>query len=109
MNTIQDMFQQAQLAKAAYTNLWDSTLNQPIIDDAKVITALIAAGMSDAQAADFVTHWRVVSQQPNTASGFSATVFEKLDANGQGTGQFTFAMRGSENPFVSSETKMGSD
>lgn len=36
MSTIQDMFQQAKLAEAAYANLWDAVLNQPITDKEKV-------------------------------------------------------------------------
>lgn len=91
MNTIQNLFQQAQLAEAAYAILWDSTLNQPITANDKVITALKAEGFSEAQAADFVTHWRVVSQQPDTVpNGFSATVFQNID-----TGQYSLSIRGS--------------
>jgi len=105
MSTIQDLFQQAQLTEAAYANFWNTTTNSTITDPELVTAALIASGFSSdpnnpaqsAQATAFVTQWRVVDQQPNTASGFSATVFEKLDASGTGTGQYTFAVRGSEN------------
>ncbi len=67
-----------------------------IKDSAQVKTALITEGFSQAQAADFVTHWRVADHQPNTADGFSATLFEALDASGQGTGKFSLAIRGTE-------------
>lgn len=93
MSTIQDLFQQAQLAEAAYAN-FSAFPNNPI-------GALEEEGMSHAQATDFLTHWRYVDQftEPSilgmTGSGFSATLFEKLDANQQPTGQYTFAIRGS--------------
>lgn len=62
MNTITSLFQQAQLAEAAYAKFIDNAGNL-ITTDAGVKTALQNEGMSLAQAADFVTHWRVVDQQ----------------------------------------------
>lgn len=35
------------------------------------------------QAADFVTHWQVISHQENTDSGFSATLFKSIDNPGE--------------------------
>ncbi|HUW25977.1 MAG TPA: calcium-binding protein [Gallionella sp.] len=95
MSTIQNLFEQAQLAEAAYANLWNSNTNSVITDSELVKIALIAEKFSIAQAAELVKNWRVVSQQPDTISGFSATLFEKLDANQQPTGQYSFAIRGS--------------
>jgi len=83
MSTIQNLFEQAQLAEAAYADFLkpNTTPEQ----------ALKAEGFSEAQAADFVTHWRVVSQQPDTVpNGFSATVFQNID-----TGQYSLSIRGS--------------
>lgn len=48
--------------------------------------------MSYAQTYDFVTQWRGVGHQPDTASEFSATVFNKLNKYGIGTGQFTIVV-----------------
>jgi len=93
MSTIQDLFQQAQLAEAAYANFAAFPNN-----DVGVFNALKANDFSDKQATDFLAHWRVVSHQPNTTSGFSATVFESLDH----PGQYEFAVRGSENLFSAS-------
>lgn len=45
---------------------------------------------------DFVKHWRVISHRPNTESGFSATLYERLNSAGQPTGQFVLAPRGTE-------------
>lgn len=81
MSTIQNLFQQAQLAEVAYANFWDSTLSQTITADAKVKAALITEGMSDSQATAFVTDWSVVDQytatgmfgQTWTGTGFSVT------------------------------------
>ena len=100
MSTIQDLFQQAQLAQAAYAELTGTARNQTAL-----ITRLDVANkdtyngtFSQSQAAEFVKHWRVVSHQPDTSSGFSATLFERLDSNQQPTGQYTLAIRGSSEP-----------
>ena len=95
MSAIQDMFQQGQLAEAAYAKLWDTALNKPITATDDVKTALIDEGMSIAQAAEFLKNWRVVDHIPDTYKGFSATIFERLDANGNGTGELSLAIRGS--------------
>ena len=89
MNT-KDVFNQALLSEASYALLGDITSNQSYID------ALVAEGFSKSQAEDFVTHWRVADHQPNTADGFSATLFEALDASGKGTGKYSLAIRGTE-------------
>ena len=103
MNTIQNLFQQAQLAEAAYANFWDSNLNALITNPDDVQKALIASGFSknpndptqSAQATDFVTHWRVVDQYTASGlfnSGFSGTLFESLDH----PGQYSFSLRGTQ-------------
>lgn len=102
MSTIQSLFEQAQLAEAAYANFINPNTNAIYIKDADIQAALIASGFSkdpsnpnqSAQAAAFVTDWSVVSQQPNTASGFSAMLFQ----NNQ-TGQYFYAVRGTEPGF----------
>jgi len=100
MSTIQDLFQQAQLAQAAYADLTGTAGNQTAL-----ITRLDVANkdtyngtFSQSQATEFVKHWRVVSHQPDTSSGFSATLFERLDSDQQPTGQYTLAIRGSSEP-----------
>lgn len=69
-----NLFQQAQLAEAAYADY-----SKP---NTSTEQALTAEGMSTAQAADFVLHWRVIDRIPNTANGFFAAVFEKLWKSG---------------------------
>ena len=106
MNAL-DIFQNSLLSEAAYANFADLDFS----DETKVKTALQRIGndpdkpnepddpeqgFSASQAEEFVKHWRIVSHQPNTDHGFSATVFEALDENGNGTGEFSFAIRGSE-------------
>ena len=98
MNTIQNLFQQAQLAEAAYANLAGmniSTTAQAIKD--ALTDPDLGGGFSTAQASAFVTHWRVVDQYTASGlfgitdgSGFSATVFESID----NPGQYSIAMRG---------------
>jgi len=85
MSTIQEKFQQSQLADAAYADFAQYPDPQ---------TALEKRGFSATQATAFVRQYRKIDQIPDTASGFSATVFEKLDANGNGTGQYILAPRG---------------
>jgi Ca2+-binding RTX toxin-like protein len=101
MTTVVDLFQQAQLAEAAYANFFGNS-GTLLTADVDVIAALQdsnnSMSFSDAQAAAFVAHWRIVDQYtaPSiaslTESGFSATVFESLDH----PGQYTFAIRGTE-------------
>src|SRR5882672_10008703 len=55
-----------------------------------------ATRMTATQADDFLTRYRIVSHLPNTATGFSGTLMERLDAQGTGTGEYTFAMRSTE-------------
>ncbi len=98
MNTITSIFEQAQLSEAAYANFWDAQLFQPLALPEDIKAALLAEQFSEAQAADFVAHWKVVDHVPDLGSGFSATIFEHLDKSGNGTGQFNLAIRGSRQP-----------
>lgn len=87
MTTIQELFQQAQLAEAAYADFSDPNVS--------IIAALQntnnGGSFTEAQATEFVKHWKVVNQVPDLASGFSATVFESLDD----PGHYSLAIRGS--------------
>ena len=84
MSTTTSLFEQAQLAEAAYADFSDPGKTR--------LQALKDEGFSDAQATEFVLHWKVVSHIPNQVpSGFSATVFESLD----NPGEFSLAIRGS--------------
>jgi hypothetical protein len=95
MSTTQNLFEQAQLAEAAYANFIGANGSLITNNDA-VILALRAQDFSESQATEFVKHWKVVSHIPNQVpSGFSATVFEKLNENGSGTGEYSLAIRGS--------------
>src|SRR3989338_1315388 len=96
MSTIQNLFQQAQLAEAAYANLAGMNAATP----KTTLELALKTGdgkFSAAQAADFVTHWRVVDQYTASGlfgltdgTGFSATVFESIG----NPGQYSIAMRG---------------
>jgi len=74
MSAIQDLFQQAQLAEAAYAN-FTAFSNNPK-------GALEEVGFSSTQADDFVKHWEVINQYIEVPSvfrlpkgGFHATSF----------------------------------
>jgi hypothetical protein len=98
MSTIQELFQQAQLAEAAYANFFSQSgalLSDP--NDIKAALQDQGNGMtfSQAQAAAFAKDWSVISQQSDTGSysttsGFSATLFKNNH-----TGQYSLAIRGS--------------
>lgn len=93
MSTIQNLFQQAQLAEAAYADFSDPTVTTK--------QALQNEGMSAKQANAFLKDWREVDQSPPLGflgNGFSATLFERLDANQQPTGQYTLSIAGSVSP-----------
>ena len=103
MSTIQELFQQAQLAEAAYANF-----SVPGISEKD---ALIANDFSPVQASAFTTDWSVISQQSDagsygTTSGFSATLFKNNN-----TGQYSLAIRGSKQPvdFLADTTLISSD
>jgi len=86
MSTIQELFQQAQLAEAAYADFSQArSLLAALTDDQTGGT------FSTAQATAFAARYQVVSQQPNTSSGFSATLF--LDKT---TNKYIYAVRGTE-------------
>jgi len=96
MNSITSIFEQAQLSDAAYADFTNP--------DHKA--ALQAREFSNTQAAEFLKNWKVVDQYTSPVpgsvdTGFSATVFERLDpATGLGTGEYTFAVRGSEGNYT---------
>ena len=94
MSTIQELYQQAQLAEAAYANFIAANGGVITNNDA-VIRALQDGGFSAAQAAAFVSQWRVVNQytapftQGVFGTGFSGTLFQNTQ-----TGTYTFSLRG---------------
>ena len=82
---IKKLNEQALLAEAAYADFEDVTT------DGQVRTALTSESskFSSAQAEGFTKHWQVISHQPDTSSGFSATLFKNKQ-----TGEYVFANRG---------------
>lgn len=104
MRKISDLFQQALLAEAAYARFIDPDTEEIYASRESLVGALIAANFSSdpnilnqsAQASQLLDNWRITDHIPDTASGFSATVFERIDANGAGIGEFTLAISGSE-------------
>jgi Ca2+-binding RTX toxin-like protein len=89
MSTTISLFQQAQLAEAAYANFFSNSGNL-LTNSIDVKAALEAEGMSSAQATAFLATWQVIDHIPDTTNGFSATLFK----NNQ-TGAYSLAIRGS--------------
>jgi len=109
--TIQTLFQQAQLAEAAYAAFIDPQTGFVYTDTTKIEGALQDQGnnmsFSPNQASDLVKNWRVADQYTASGlfgltdgSGFSATLFETLGADGVGTGHYSFAARGTQTSLV---------
>jgi len=103
VTTIQEQFEQTQLAEAAYSTFTDPKTGVLYTNTADIQTALEEDGFSATQASEFVNNWSVVDQYTTpsilgmTGTGFSATLFEKLD-NGNPTGEFSLSIRGSKEP-----------
>jgi Ca2+-binding RTX toxin-like protein len=89
MPTQADYFKYAETAFASYaTNL---TRGRGVNADAY----RVLADMAPAQADRFDSSWQVLSQQ-DLNDGFSATLFQQVDAFGSSIGQKVLAIRGSE-------------
>jgi hypothetical protein len=82
-----DFFELAQLAEASYAEFSLFAAN-------KSKDALVADGFSNKQADLFLADWQLVSggHRPNTASGFSSTLFKSTDPDGS----YVLAFRGTE-------------
>ncbi|MCB0065833.1 MAG: hypothetical protein KDD77_01710, partial [Caldilineaceae bacterium] len=76
MSMIADYFKQAELALAAYANLFSGIAG----DEFRIALEDGGKGMSPTQAAFFASHWRVIDQSPASPTGFSATVFEEISS-----------------------------
>ena len=90
MTTITNLFEQSQLSMASYAlNL------TPGISDNLYTDKLEATGMSQTQAEIFADTYEVIDQYTDTVSGtgFSGTVFKN-----RVTGEYAFAIRGTEFP-----------
>ena len=98
MSTTSTLFDMTQLAEASYTRFSDAAVSNEDATKSQLQDSVNRGGdFAAAQATDFVKNWRLVAHQANTPSGFSASVFERLDSmTGAPSGQYTFAFRGTE-------------
>jgi Ca2+-binding RTX toxin-like protein len=81
VSTVTNLFQQGQLAEAAYADFSNSGVSTR--------QALISSGFSSSQATVFLEEWTLIDHVPDTINGFSATVFQNK------AGAYTLAIRGS--------------
>jgi hypothetical protein len=90
-----DLFDMATIAEAAYADFLSADGSSMLLQgellsarlqdfDANVSNGSI--GFSETQANEFSKRYRVIHQQANTESGFSGTLFERLNSNGVPTG-----------------------
>lgn len=89
MNNTQYIFEQSELALAAYANLSNGSLTTSTQQDALKDQG---RAMAAPQAALFATRYSVVTQYTDSSTSFTATVFQ--DNNGQ----LTLAIRGTLEP-----------
>ena len=77
-----NLFDYAILSDATYGDFLNEDSGLPDYSQknvARVLKLVDGRGFSESQANDFSATWEVLSQQPNTASGFSAALFRIFD------------------------------
>ncbi|MDZ7750462.1 MAG: hypothetical protein U5S82_02115 [Gammaproteobacteria bacterium] len=100
-----NVFELALLSEAAYADLRGADTRLRVRDALQRIGNAAGEpndpdlGFSPTQAEAFTRRWRVIDHQPNTGSGYSGTLFERLDNLGNGTGEHVLALRGTEGLF----------
>lgn len=87
----------ADLAEAAYIDFGIVPFGGLTDSDLKRKLSSKEIDWPESRREEFARHWRVVAHQPNQASGFSATVFERLSPQ-SGEPRYVLAMRGTEFP-----------
>lgn len=85
------LFRRTQLAEAAYADFFDARTRSVLTNDNDVRDAVTAEDFSATQATDFTANWQVLHHQPDTSSGFSATLFQDKTAPGK---EVVLAIRG---------------
>lgn len=92
MSETSKLYDMASLAEASYVyfNKLNGDFSTNAVKDALQHPQFEGRFTAD-QAADFVTQWEVISHQPNTGSGFSATLFKNKTS-----GEYVYAVRGTE-------------
>ncbi len=91
------LFELAQIAEASYASLQTAINNKDELIARLIERDGIAYKFSPIQAAEFADNWKVVSHQPDTASGYSGTLFEYIGNDpdsGFTNGELVFAQRG---------------
>ena len=81
MNSIDKLSEMSLLSEASYADFWDEKHKLVFTAPKDVEDQLVSIDFSEQQAADFITHWRVVDHLPNQDSGFSATLFQRIDTD----------------------------
>lgn len=101
--SIKNLYDAAFLAEVAYVDFAKVDMTN-LVQYKKDIEREFSNGksnLSEVQINYFLENFRVVAHQPNTKSGFSATVFARIDENGQDVEpyDYIFANRGTEDLF----------
>ncbi|MFT5706462.1 MAG: hypothetical protein ACI9ES_000741 [Oceanospirillaceae bacterium] len=92
---INTLFHEALLAQAAYADLEANLTDEDIIT--KLQNDDFVGGVTQAQAKYFIDHFKVVQQDNNPETGFSATLFQEIKEDGE-LGEYHLATRGSAPP-----------
>lgn len=91
MISVNNVSELADLAEACYIHFnWTSGSVLTGIDLKSQLVSI--GGWSEARSQEFTSEWKVVAYQPNTDSGFSGTVFERINPS-EGEPQFVVALR----------------
>lgn len=92
---INTLFHEALLAQAAYADLDANMTKEALIT--KLQDNFLVGGVTQAQAEYFADHFKVVQQDNNPETGFSATLFQEIKKYGE-LGEYHLATRGSAPP-----------
>ena len=82
--SIADLLKYADLQMAAEAFLENRADPSTVLKDEAALTAALIRGnnhaskFTETQAKNFLAHWTVVAQQPNTGTGFSGTLFRRI-------------------------------
>jgi hypothetical protein len=92
---VSEIYLNSLLAQMTYSDGLNENMDSSNLAN-QLTLALGSRGVTQSQAQYFSDNFQVVKQKETTASGFSATLFERLNESGKGTGEFFLSMRGSD-------------
>lgn len=91
MMNIKNIYEASLFAQMAYADNLEQGDTGAGLSDKLLSPSVGADDVTQAQADYFSANYRVIYQEPTTASGFSATLFQDVN-----TGEYVFSLRGTD-------------